>query len=286
MYEIKSKKDQLHIQKEETIRKIQDNQEKINQLSEDSKELRQENEVVKTKIEQKLQSNPLVKELEDQKEKLSKEISAIKAQIDDARKAFNKKMEEYDSIRFKKARIEYMKELKQKQFEVQKNERNEKRTIERINKDLEEQIQKIKQEKEEQRERIKEIQKILEEKQKEIEQSQQEAHQESIKNLDGFEILQSKKKSPLVVPPSKTKKSKKEVSQEITFDSQTNGYLKLYHVQAPKKKEDIPVVIEKLIAKLGDLDKKEQLEISQLESKIKSELENIQKSKDAKDSQT
>jgi flagellar biosynthesis chaperone FliJ len=96
MYEIKSKKDQLHIQKEDTIRRIQENQEKINQLSEDSKELRSENEIVKTKIEQKLQSNPLVKELEDQKEKLSKEISAVKAQIDEARKAFNKKMEDYD----------------------------------------------------------------------------------------------------------------------------------------------------------------------------------------------
>jgi hypothetical protein len=90
----------------------------------------------------------------------------------------------------------------------------------------------------------------------------------------------------LVVPPSKNKKSKKETPQEITFDSQTNGYLKLYHVLPPKKKEEIPVVIEKLVAKLKDLDKKEQLEISQLESKIKSELEGIQKSKDAKDSQT
>ncbi len=134
--------------------------------------------------------------------------------------------------------------------------------------------------------RIREIQKILEEKQKEIEACQQESQQESIQNLDGFEILQSKKKSPLVVPPSKNKKSKKETSLEITFDSQTTGYLKLYHVLAPKKKEEIPVVIEKLVAKLKDLDKKEQLEISQLESKIKSELESIHKSKDAKDNQT
>jgi hypothetical protein len=46
------------------------------------------------------------------------------------------------------------------------------------------------------------------------------------------------------------------------------------------------LVIEKLIAKLNDLDKKEQLEISQLESKNKSELEGIQKSRDAKDNQT
>lgn len=65
MYEIKSKKDQLHIQKEDVIRKISDNQDKINQLNEEGKDLRVENEIVKTAIEQKLQENPLVKELEE-----------------------------------------------------------------------------------------------------------------------------------------------------------------------------------------------------------------------------
>jgi hypothetical protein len=43
---------------------------------------------------------------------LNKEINDLKAQIDEARKAFSKKMEAYDQIRFKKARIEHMKELK------------------------------------------------------------------------------------------------------------------------------------------------------------------------------
>ncbi len=257
MYEIKSKKDQLHIQKEETIKKIQDNQDKINQLSEDSKDLRTENEQVKSKIEQKLQTNPLVKSLEDQKEALNKEINDLKAQIDEARKAFSKKMEAYDQIRFKKARIEHMKELKQKQNDAQKVQRNEKRTIERINKDLEDQISKIKAEKEEQKQRIREIQKILEDKQKQIESQQETKETGSVQNLDGYEVLQSKKKNPLVLPPSKTKKTKKETPVEITFDLQTLQVLKLLHINVPSKKEDLSHSIEKVQLRLAEVEKKE-----------------------------
>ena len=43
---------------------------------------------------------------------MNKEINELKVQIDEARKSFSKKMEAYDLIRFKKARIEVMKDLK------------------------------------------------------------------------------------------------------------------------------------------------------------------------------
>lgn len=103
MYEMKAKKDQLHIQKEEVIKRVQDNQDKINQLSEDSKDLRSDNEIVKQKIEEKLKENPLVIELEGQKELVAEEITQLKKQLDELKADHKKKAELWNELAFYKA---------------------------------------------------------------------------------------------------------------------------------------------------------------------------------------
>jgi hypothetical protein len=71
------------------IQKVSDNQNRINQLTDESKELRGKNEEVKLRIEEKLKDNPLVQKLESQKKKVQDEIYELKKIIEEIKKDFN-----------------------------------------------------------------------------------------------------------------------------------------------------------------------------------------------------
>lgn len=112
---MKIKKDDIYNIRQALIVKVTDNQQKINELTDESKNLRGKNEEVKLRIEEKLKDNPLVQKLEVQKKAVQEEIGAQKHSIEEMKKKFNVLYEEYDWIKFKQAQFKYMMEL-QKEY--------------------------------------------------------------------------------------------------------------------------------------------------------------------------
>lgn len=117
------------------IQKVSDNQNRINQLTDESKELRGKNEEVKLRIEEKLKDNPLVQKLESQKKKVQDEIYELKKIIEEIKKDFNQQYEKYDEVKFKIAQFKFKEELKKQYLDNIRKGQKEQKYKERMEKD-------------------------------------------------------------------------------------------------------------------------------------------------------
>lgn len=220
------------------IQKVSENQNRINQLTDESKELRGKNEEVKLRIEEKLKDNPLVQKLESQKKKVQDEIYELKKIIEEIKKDFNQQYEKYDEIKFKIAQFKFKEELKKQYLDNIRKGQKEQKYKERMEKDSSQKIEELKKQHDELMEKLNRVEELLRAKQNES-KNQQEKNEQEEQLIASGDIIAPKKKDEIVYQVKHKKLKQQKDHNQNLFEGQIVLMFNMLELKCPTKVEDI-----------------------------------------------